>query len=396
MPPLLLLALALLADPAPVALDALRPVGRPVWVDGGKRLAFPAKLDTAKAGAGERWYLLSADGASATALTPEPLYESTEAVWWHPAGDRFAYVGDDKDRRTMFVWGVGDPEPTRFAVVGKLRRPVAAWAGDGSYLAFALANAPKADSPYDLFITAVNGANPSRVPMRLPPAAIAWSPDARRYAFLVQEQGVLRLFSCRRDLEIVAPLCPHLTAWPRSLSWSPDGSLLAFAGSADLNRGAKLYITTPSGLDLPVRLDRPGYLPDAPPVWSPDGRWLAWVAGPLSDPRRGRVWLAPTKAAASAKELVFGVGGGEPSFSTDGETLYFVRYDAWDPARGRLASVLTSDPGRLMIRDGDREAHTLVLSPDGARMAVVSGEAARAKLRVIALWPAPPGDVVNR
>ncbi|MBR3075318.1 MAG: S9 family peptidase [Bacteroidales bacterium] len=68
------------------------------------------------------------------------------------------------------------------------------------------------------------------------------------------------------------------------LDWSPDGRYIAYSCrkltgkqyAFSTNTGIYVYDTV-SGATIPVKTDG-GY--DTDPVWSPDGRWLAWISMP--------------------------------------------------------------------------------------------------------------------
>ena len=118
--------------------------------------------------------------------------------------------------------------------------------------------------------------------------------------------------------------------------WSPDGASIAFA--SDRSGVVKHYVMDADGGN--VRL-----LPDTVAEhggrssWSPDGRWLAFYAGPRDD---RDVYLVATDGSRRSRRLTDGGRNLAPSFSPDGNWLAFTSY-----------------------RDGD-DAEIFIMRPDGS------------------------------
>jgi len=118
--------------------------------------------------------------------------------------------------------------------------------------------------------------------------------------------------------------------------WSPDGTQIAFA--SDRSGVVKHYVIDADGTN--VRL-----LPDGVAEhggrssWSPDGRWLAFYAGPRDD---RDLYLVATDGSGEARRLTAGGRNLAPSFSPDGKWLAFTSY-----------------------RDGD-DAEIFIMRPDGS------------------------------
>ena len=108
--------------------------------------------------------------------------------------------------------------------------------------------------------------------------------------------------------------------------WSPDGTQIAFA--SDRTGVVKHYVMDADGSN--VRL-----LPDdvaehgGRSSWSPDGRWLAFYAGPRDD---RDLYLVATDGSGNARRLTAGGRNLAPSFSPDGAWLAFTSYRNGDDA----------------------------------------------------------------
>jgi Tol biopolymer transport system component len=100
-------------------------------------------------------------------------------------------------------------------------------------------------------------------------------------------------------------------------SWSPTAERLAY-----WRRDGWLQIETPSGEVRPVFQSKKQF---EPPVWSPDGQWLAYVEG-IGSPPKAKAELGRAPAHGGAPESLF----------TLGSTSYPCLYPAAWPAADRL------------------------------------------------------------
>ena len=180
-----------------------------------------------------------------------------------------------------------------------------------------------------------------------------------------------------------------------SPAWSPDGSRIAFVsnrtglkdeGGRERIGAFAVYTMATDGSD--VRSVATGVAAEGTtPLWSPDGRSLAFVAlEPDSpDPVHGTWYDSATKARYTVKEVLYTVGAdgsgltrlgetaGYPSWSRDGSRIAFVRSDG-----DTHVAIVTTDP------DGSNEKKVfessevgaggyidVSWSPDGTRIAIV-------------------------
>ncbi len=364
-----LLALLCIA-PSPSA--DLNVVGPPVWLAGG-RLAFPADDGV------ERLWWLTADGGPQP-LRTEPAYRSVFQCWWSPAGDAMAYLADVAERRMVLVHDLDAGRAQPFSVVWEIDPPRVAWSPDGSRLAFSRMTDPGAEQPYEVFVLGSDGSGPmARIQMTAPPTALVWSPDGQSLAYVSRAGGREVLFTCRLEDKVAVACAPYLAVLPGSVSWSPNGAWLLFAGAADLKSGARLYAVQPAG-QRAERVMVLGYFPEAPAAWSRDGRWLAWVAGTFSRPERGPVYLAPNDQPTAATALIRGVTWCvDPTFSPDCRWLAFTRYGDDPVTDSQVVCLRPGAPTERVVLE--RLSRWPVFSPDG-RLAYVAGPPKSRRLRL--------------
>ena len=117
----------------------------------------------------------------------------------------------------------------------------------------------------------------------------AWSPDGRRLAWII---GGCGQFECQSDIgvfdleaqtvQFVHPYSPvGRGGQPPAPVWSPDGRWLAFSALAMDADDAGLWVVRIDGQsEEKYRLGAVLSRADPHPIWSPDGRWLAFSSTP--------------------------------------------------------------------------------------------------------------------
>jgi Tol biopolymer transport system component len=172
-------------------------------------------------------------------------------------------------------------------------------------------------------------------------------PDGRTIAY--DQEGEAWLFRWDRGAE---PFDPEAYGLPvqaiASPAWSPDGEWLAWIVSILDGGSQRMHIAV---FDLGAGRSRlvghpfewhVGYWPPAP-VWSPDGKWLAYGALPTAEAPEKALWVY---GVDGEEEHLLGAGA-HPRWSPDGQWLSFNRgpdlflaeTGAWEPRKVELAAV---------------------------------------------------------
>ncbi len=230
------------------------------------------------------------------------------------------------------------------------------WSPDGTRIAF-LADRDKGNQ---IWIIPVNGGEAEKLTSEENGvAAFRWSPDGKQIAFVTRDEPKDKaerekrkkekfdtivvdsdyLYSHLWKINVETKEKKRLTEGDFSVSnpqWSPDGRWIAYVRSpsgaqestfTDIseNRNTDIYIISADGGAMRRLTTNPAA--DTNPQWSPDGRWIAYVAN-----------TEPQSWAAKNDVMVIAEMGGTPrnltkdyfesaglglQWSPDGKTLYF-------------------------------------------------------------------------
>jgi dipeptidyl aminopeptidase/acylaminoacyl peptidase len=319
-------------------------------------------------------------------LTPSPrdgsvawIYNERGArnVWVAQPGPRGGYsarrltpyTGDDGNVISNLAWN-GDGK-TLFYTRGGL-----SWNAEVAVNPLSLPGGPRAGAVWEV---SLNGGEPRRLGEGTMPAP---SPKGDLLVYLHDGQPWMT------TSDAAAKPAPLFVDRGRvdSLAWSPDATRLAFVSHRPAHSIVGIYeLATHS-----IRWIAPGIDDDLDPVWSPDGRRIAFVRTP-SDPvvpftsnREGtpwEIWVADAATGQGRKiwRAADGVGSRfRPLFNSrdslfwgTGERLVF----PWEVTGWvRLYSIAADGGAPLLLTPGDSEVFGAQLSSDRARLVYSSNQ----------------------
>ena len=152
--------------------------------------------------------------------------------------------------------------------------------------------------------------------------AVDYSPDGKWLAYISDQSGREELYVVPVDGSAPAQKLTDIDALKFGYNWSPDSKEIAFATSDDKLR--KLTIATKQVIEL----DSSRYGGFGTPVWSPDGKWIAYSKQDAT--RTSDVYMiASSGAEKDPHRVTFDANNdANPDFAPDGRKLFFQRVEA--------------------------------------------------------------------
>jgi len=287
---------------------------------------------------------------------------------------------------------------------------------DGGWVAYTVStiDSAKDKSDNDVWMTSWDGATTIRVTSSPESESTPrWSPDGRYLAFLSGRQegkGAQIWLLDRRGGE--AQRVSQLRGGVSEFAWSPDSKRMILVVDEETDSIARKD-TAEHKTPKPIVINRynfkrdvAGYLgtkrshlslfdvetkktetltssldDDGSPNWSPDGRMIAFVRGPVAEPDRSRdddVFVIEARAGATPKRLTDFVGpdGGRPAWSPDGKWIAFFRGDepkfqAYNLSKLAIVASDGSTPARVLTEALDRPLSNAQFSADGKSVYVL-------------------------
>jgi len=334
-------------------------------------------------------FVLFAGCASAAAaeLTLEQIrsYPFPNELTAASSGSRIAWAVDDRGRRNIWVAEGPAFEPrqlTKFDVDDGQELTAVSLSRDGDFVVFVRGG--ESGSNWDQRVPV----NALSMPVA-PKLQLLCAPFAGGEVRLLAEEADSPAISPRGDvvaflkggqawiarLDGSSPAAPLLaTRWSTgTLTWSPDGSKLAFVSSRDDHAFVGIY----SDATTPILWIDPTTSRDGTPRWSPDGKSLAFVRRPGSGSTPAVQKVAQPEwtirvadvATGSSREVwrtSTGARGGIPSGGTNllwgaGDRLVFLsQVDGWP----HLYSVSAAGGAPLLLTRGNYMVEQIRLSAD--------------------------------
>jgi len=260
--------------------------------------------------------------------------------------------------------------------------------------------APRLSPDGQRLALAIEGTNPglwlydlargtlTRLTASLPIPFPIWTPDGKHVTFASAPGGELNLYWMPADGSGAAePLTTNENAqWPGS--WSPNGRVLAFS-EADPTTGYNIWVLGLQGERKPRPfLQTPS--DEYGPVFSPDGRWLAYGS---DESGRQEIYVRPFPGPGG-KWQISTEGGVQPAWARNGRELIYRDGDKIMAAPVETTPVFAAAKPKLLF-EGHYESGVFAfernydVSPDGQRFLMIKAseqESAPTQLNVVLNW----------
>ena len=308
-------------------------------------------------------------------LTTAPGLEQDPA--WSPEGTRIAYASDESGNMDIWVKQIAAGQKMNLTedYSGYDGKP--AWSPDGEWIAFiserngggifvlpALGGIPKQVSSLSF---AMSQSRTGSIP------DISWSPDGSELAYAIA--GSLYTISSAGGVPSEIPLPPKgLIIGYLEPAWSPDGNRIACTGFVAMGVSTSQIWSLHRIEDDPLPVTEGTYM-DHNPVWAPGGKSIFFISdrGGTND-----VWWLPVdnrgNPTGQARSLTAGVGVDAIALSKDGTKLAYTkvvdRSNIWSvPIKPDRMLTLAE---ALPLTTENNYIESLNISPDGQWLAFES------------------------
>jgi Tol biopolymer transport system component len=296
------------------------------------------------------------------------MVASVGSFAWSPDGTTIYYTSDGGDSGTdeIFRIPVSGGQPTQISSNAKGERPEPKGnlelSNDGKTLFYT--SSQYFQNIEDIFRLSVSGGPPARLTFN--DAIIETEPrvsaDGRTLAYFARTSRGTKIFLL--DLES-SPAWPRLfdsasNRFERNPVWSPDGKILAF------NRDGDIWLRDVAGGEARRLVSDEYPRGNASPVWSPDGRRIAFTSGSSGFDQIGIVEVATGKVTPLTYEAS---DHDSPAWSPDGTSVAFIRGNGM--ARDLMVAASDGRGGARMLSTGTAVRRSPQFSPDGRTIAYV-------------------------
>lgn len=191
---------------------------------------------------------------------------------WSPDGKVIAYAlraGYNNEIYTMFANGTNQKRLTQSQLNGDYP-PI--WSPDGKHISFFSVR----DGSWSLYKMNADGTSQTRLTGNTVFESFpSWSPDGGKIAYTFWRATVYQpdIYTINADGSNTTQLTQN-DASDINPAWSPDGQWIAFTSYRDAH--AEVYIMKPDGSDQTRLTDSTGG--NSNPIWSPDGKYIAFIS----------------------------------------------------------------------------------------------------------------------
>ncbi len=221
----------------------------------------------------------------------------------------------------------------------------------------------------------------------MPVISPAWSPDAKKLAYVSFESGRPAVF-IQDYASGVRTLVSSYTGLNSAPAWSPDGGNLAMTLSRDGN--PEIYVLDMRTNNLRRLTDH--WAIDTEPAFSPDGHSIVFTSDRGGGPQ---VYLMDVNGGSPRRLTFEGRYNARPRFSLDGKTIYYVHQHS-----GFNVAALNMDSGQTQILTETEMDESPSVAPNGSMIIYATQRQGKGVLAVVGInsgskytLPAQFGDV---
>lgn len=209
-------------------------------------------------------YRIRTDGSALKQLTSG--YQEEGSHSWSPDGRWIAFTSFRSGTAEIFVMRSNGAEQRRLTLTPQGMSLAPEWSPDGKWLVFA----SNGEGAWAIYRMRPDGSDLHKITYGDAPA---WSPDSQTIAYANFYDMAYQIFRWQAGTE--ERLTQDLTNSYNSPDWSPNGTTLIFIGSTKGEFPGLYQLKIGAAESVLLQADDTAYYF---PAWSPDGRWIAYVA----------------------------------------------------------------------------------------------------------------------
>jgi Tol biopolymer transport system component len=263
--------------------------------------------------------VLLVGGSAAPAALDDTGVTGDDSPSWSPAGDEIAYTSFQHGKGDIYVMRPDGTDKRRLTT-DPAYDDIPMFSPDGKQIAFVsnrsgslqiwLMNADGSDQ-HQLTHSAGTNYFPT------------WSPDGSRIAFRSDRDGTPSIYSMRADGSGVTRLTND-GAIDFSPNWGPDGRIV-FVSNRTTGGKASLWVMNGDGSDQHRLTPRDFVWNETSPVWSPDGKRIAFQADRDVPVGNRELYVMNADATGLTRLTTYPGQDNWPSWSPDGKQIAFAR-----------------------------------------------------------------------
>lgn len=314
----------------------------PAWSPDGAKLLF-VRQPRPRASVDSEIWVINADGSGQRQITQNTVFDNNPS--WAPDGTRFAFDSVRGHSHDVYVMSINGGSARRLIHGGAThpawQQPVAASeipAPPPFPASSTLAYLPYSGS--SICVVTLDGSAPWQLTSSSDDSQTSWSPDGRHLAFsrlsrdAAGNAAAADVFTVAVADGTLTPVSRGYAPFNEQPDWSPDGRWIVFVAAPRWGENSDMQLVVAAADGTSVR-PLPGaaapYL--STPSWSPDGNWITYTqsAGGDTPP-----WIYVVSARGGIARRV--AAGRDPDWSPDGRRLVYLHYHG-----------ASSNPGELVV-----------------------------------------------